>query len=253
MRTTDTYEGMIAETVAVLGHGDTYVNAYLARPTGPGPFPAVVLFHHRPGWDEWYKEATRRFAHHGYVAICPDLYHRFGHGEPDDVAAAVRAAGDVPDETVVGDGLASIRHLRALPYVAGPVALFGTCSGARHAYLTACSGADVQAVLDLWGGRVSMAPADLNDRYPVAPIDLTPQLPCPVLGLFGEDDTSPPPVEVDELEAALQAAGKPHEFHRYAGAGHGFFYYDRPTLYRAEAAVDGWQKVWAFLDRTLGV
>jgi len=54
------------------------------------------------------------------------------------------------------------------------------------------------------------------------------------------------------LEAALVAHDKPHEFHRYDGAGHGFFYYDRPSAYRAEAAVDGWAKVWDFLDRTLG-
>jgi carboxymethylenebutenolidase len=36
----------------------------------------------------------------------------------------------------------------------------------------------------------------------------------------------------------------------YPNAGHGFFYYDRPP-YRQEQAVDGWKKVFAFLDRHL--
>ncbi len=38
----------------------------------------------------------------------------------------------------------------------------------------------------------------------------------------------------------------------YPNAGHGFFYYNYPQAYAAEAAVDGWQKIWDFLDRTLG-
>src|SRR4029453_18807880 len=86
VRPPDEYEGMIAETISLPGHGGDEINAYYARPLGPGPYPAIVLFHHRPGWDEWYKEATRKFAHHGYVAICPDLFSRFPPGPPDEVA-----------------------------------------------------------------------------------------------------------------------------------------------------------------------
>lgn len=253
MTTIDTgaYEGLIAETVRLpTGAGDV-IDAYAARPLGPGPFPGLVLFHHRPGWDEWYRRTTRRFAAHGYLAVSPDLYHRFGKGDPDDVAARVRAAGDVSDASVVGDGLAAVDWVRNQPVASGAVGLFGTCSGARHAYLTACQPADVQAVVDCWGGRIVMDDADLNDRYPLAPIDLTAQLPCPVLGLFGNDDGSPSPADVDTLEEALTAAGKHAEFHRYDGAGHGFFYDDRPAAYRAEQAVDGWAKVLDFLDRTL--
>jgi carboxymethylenebutenolidase len=87
---TDMYEGMLAETVTIHGHNGDTINAYFARPLGPGPFPGVVLIHHAPGWDEWYREITRKFAHHGYLAISPNIYYRFGHGSPDDVAAKVR-------------------------------------------------------------------------------------------------------------------------------------------------------------------
>jgi carboxymethylenebutenolidase len=248
---TGTYEGMLAETVAIRGDGGDWVNTYVARPLGPGPHPGVVLFHHRPGWDEWYREATRRFAHHGYLAVCPDLYARFGTGDPDDVAARVRAAGDVADDQVVGDGLGAVAWLRAQPTSNGKVAVFGTCSGGRHAYLAACRGGNVDAVIDCWGGRVVMAPDDLNDRYPVAPVDLTSDLPCPILGLFGDKDGAPSPAEVDRHEQVLSDLGKTYEFHRYPDAGHGFFYHDRPAAYHAESAVDGWAKIWDFLDRTL--
>src|SRR5436309_14703890 len=103
MYETDQYEGMLAETVTIPGAGGDLVHAYVARPLGPGPFPGMVLIHHMPGWDEWYREATRKFAHHGYAALSPDLYCRAGHGAPEDVTAKVRAAGGVADDQVVGD------------------------------------------------------------------------------------------------------------------------------------------------------
>jgi len=60
--TTNLYEGMLAETVATPGAGGDVINAYFARPLGAGPFPGMVLIHHLPGWDEWYREAARKFA-----------------------------------------------------------------------------------------------------------------------------------------------------------------------------------------------
>lgn len=250
MYRTDMYEGMLAETVALAGAGGETINAYFARPLGPGPFPGIVLIHHLPGWDEWYREATRKFAHHGYAALCPNLYCREGHGAIEDVAAAVRGAGGVPDDRVLGDVAGALAYLRSLPYVNGKVAVFGTCSGGRHAYLAACRVPGFAAAVDCWGGRVVMGPEELTPKQPVAPVDYTPGLGCPLLGLFGADDRSPSPEQVARHEAALVQHGKVYEFHMYPGAGHGFFYHDRPN-YRQEAAVDGWRKVFAFLAQHL--
>jgi carboxymethylenebutenolidase len=255
---TDMYEGMLAETITIHGAGGDVINAYFARPLGAGPFPGMVLVHHMPGWDEWYREVTRKFAHHGYAALCPNLYAREGHGAPEDVAAKVRGAGGVPDDQVVGDAAGAMRTLRSLPYGNGKVGLFGTCSGGRHAYLAACRSGGTgaarpfDAVVDCWGGRVVMAVEELTPKQPVAPMDYTADLPCPLLGLFGEEDHSPTPEQVAQHEQALVKHGKSYEFHMYPGAGHGFFYYDRPS-YRQQQAVDGWSKVFAFLDRNLGV
>jgi carboxymethylenebutenolidase len=249
---TNQYEGMVAETVAIAGAGGDPILAYFARPTGPGPFPGVVWVHHLPGWDEWTKEATRKLAYHGYAAICPNLYHREGHGAPDDVGAKVRAEGGVSDDRVVGDAEASMRYLRALPLLNGKAGVMGTCSGGRHTYLTACRVKGFDAAIDLWGGRVVMGPGDLSAKQPVSPLDYTPGLSCPLLGLFGNDDSFPSPAQVDQHEAELKKHGKTYEFHRYDGAAHGFFYHDRPAAYRAEQAVDGWKKVFDFFGRYLG-
>lgn len=250
MDRTDAYQGMLAETVAWPGGQGDVINAYLARPLGAGPFPGVILVHHMPGWDSWYFHATRVFAAHGYVAVSPNLYFRAGHGTPEDVAASVRAEGGVADEQVLGDLGATIAALRSQPYVNGKIGIFGTCSGGRHAYLAACRLKGLDAVVDCWGGRVVMAPGDLTPRQPVAPVDYTADLNCPLLGLFGEEDKGPTPEQVAIHEAALKQHGKPYRFHMYPDAGHGFFYHERP-MYRQAQAMDGWAKIWAFFGEHL--
>jgi carboxymethylenebutenolidase len=245
------YEGMLAETMTLHGANMDVIMAYFARPLGPGPFPGVVVIHHAPGWDEWYRETARKFAHHGYAAISPDLYHRAGHGTPEDIAAKVRAAGGVPDDQVMGDLEGAMEYLRSLPYINGKVGVFGTCSGGRHAYLAACRLKGFDAAIDCWGGRVVMSKEELTPKQPVPPIDYTRDLSCPLLGLFGEEDKGPTPEQVAQHEGELKKHGKAYEFHMYPNAGHGFFYYDRPA-YRQQQAVDGWQKVFAFLERHLG-
>lgn len=251
MYQTNMYEGMLAETVMIQGANGEVINAYYARPLGPGLFPGMVAIHHVPGWDEWYREATRRFAHHGYATISPNLYYRDGHGTPEDVAAKVRAGGGVPDEQAIGDITGAMQFLRSQPYLNGKVGVFGTCSGGRHAYLAACRVLGFDAAVDCWGGRVVMAPEDLNPKAPVAPLDYTKDLQCPLLGLFGEDDQAPTPDQVAIHEQELKKHGKSYEFHMYPDASHGFFYYHRPN-YRQQQAVDGWEKIFVFLAKHLG-
>lgn len=247
---TDRYAGLMAETISVMGASGDWIHAYCARPLGAGPFPAMVLAHHLPGWDEWYWEATVKFAQHGYVTITPNLYFRAGHGTPEDVAAKVRGEGGIPDDQAVGDLAGARQFLSTLPYSNGKVGIFGTCSGGRHAYLAACRTQGFNAVVDCWGGGVVMAREQLNPRTPVSPLDYTKDLSCPLLGLFGNEDSHPAPEQVDQHEMELKQHGKTYEFHRYDGAGHGFFYYHRPA-YRQEQAVDGWGKVFAFLEKHL--
>jgi carboxymethylenebutenolidase len=239
-----------AGPVQIAGANGDQIHAYVARPDGSGPFPGVVVIMHMPGWDEFYQEFTRRLANHGYNAICPDLYCRAGHGTPDEVAGKVRADGGVPDDQVVADAAAAMQWLKSQPSSNGRVGIIGSCSGGRHAYLAACRTPGYSAIVDLWGGGVVQAPEQLTAKQPVAPIDYTKDLHIPLLGLFGNDDQRPSPADVDKHEEELKKQGKNYEFHRYDGAGHGFFYYQAPA-YRQQQAMDGWGKVFAFFDTNL--
>jgi carboxymethylenebutenolidase len=243
-------DAMWAGTVTMTGHDGDEIEAYLARPEDPTPRGAVVVIHHMPGYDQATKEMTRRFAEAGYLALCPNLFHREAPGAaPDDAAAAVRAAGGVPDERLVGDVAGAAAYLRALPGSNGKVGVIGHCSGGRQAFLAACS-LPLDAAVDCYGAFV------VGERPAGSPVRTTPligrsaELSCPLLGLFGAEDSYPTPAEMKQLGAELDRLGKAYEFHVFDGAGHAFFAVDRPS-YRPEAANAGWRHIFRFFGEHL--
>jgi carboxymethylenebutenolidase len=244
-------DSLCAETVTINGHGDDDVEAYLARPQGDRPRGGMVVIHHMPGYDRGSKEIVRRFAEMGYDAVMPNLYHREAPGAaPDDAAATARAQGGVPDERLIGDVGAGASYLRSLESSNGKVGVIGYCSGGRQSVLAACN-VDLDAAIDCYGAFVTGTPPEGFPLKVTNLVDQLPKLRCPLLGLFGNDDQYPTPQQVDELDEILTREGKPHEFHRYDGAGHAFFSVDRPA-YRPEAAVDGWERISEFLATNLG-
>jgi carboxymethylenebutenolidase len=240
----------MAESMSIAGADGDDIEAYLARPLRDGPFGGVVVIHHMPGYDAATKEIARRFATLGCNAICPNLYSREAPGaSPDDAAAAVRAAGGVPDDRLVGDVAGAAAQLRRMHTSNGRVGVIGYCSGGRQAFLAACR-LPLDAAVDCYGAFVVGTPPP-GMPLRVGPIvHLAPDLSCPLLGLFGAEDTHPSPEQVAELDEALRTAGKPHEFHIFENAGHGFFATDRPS-YRPAAAVEGWRLIERFFGRHL--
>jgi carboxymethylenebutenolidase len=237
----------VSETVSFPGQDGATIEAYSARPLDAQPRPGVVVIHHLPGYDRETKEFARRFADRGFNAVVPNLYSREGTDvSPDDAAAAVRAAGGVPDEQVMGDLTSAVAYLRGLETSNGKVASIGHCSGGRQSFLAAAT-LPIDAAIVCYGGLIAgETPPQMPSMVPL--VDRTPEIACPLLGLFGNDDQFPTPAQVDEIEAALQAASKDYELHRYDGAGHAFFSPDRPA-YRVEAAIDGWDRIWSFLAK----
>jgi carboxymethylenebutenolidase len=241
-----------ARTITIKAHNGDEIDAYYAKPDGEGPFPGVVVIQHIFGVDEWIIEACRRLAHHGYAAVAPNLYARIGSlgsGPVEDLAARLRSKGGLNDDTVMGDVQACVDYLKAQPDGSGKVGTIGFCMGGRFVYLAACRVNGLDAAVDCWGGGVAPLPGAPGPGGP-APVDLTPQMSAPLLGIFGNDDRNPDPEQVDRTEAALKASNKPYEFHRYDGAGHGFFYW-YGIGYRPQQANDAWARVWAFYEKYL--
>lgn len=247
---TGDYAGMIAETVPTVSANGSVFTSYYARPLGDKNVPGIVLIPHMPGWDEWCRETSRRFAEHGYAVMCPDIYHAYGTGTPSEVAMRARNDGGVSDQSVMDDVKGCLDFLKLSPSSNHKAGVIGMCSGGRHAFLAACTVDGFDCAVDCWGGAVIMKEEELSLKRPVAPIDYVKDLKIPLLGIFGNDDKYPSKEQVDETERLLKEHGKEYEFYRYDGAGHGIWYYDK-EVYRQEAAMDSFNKTIAFFDKYL--
>lgn len=234
-------------TVDVLG---SPMDVFLFTPQCPGPHSAVILAQHLPGGhagledDEFTLDAAARIAAAGHVVAVPFLFHWWPRDE--EMLAKARA---FRDDWTAADLRATRDLLAARDDVDGDrLGIVGHCWGGRVAWLAACELADLRAMAIFYGGRV---------KLPMGPgatplIDRTAEIRCPVIGFFGNEDTNPPPGDVDDYAAALDAAGVPHVFHRYDGAGHAFQNFPTPERYHAEASEDAWARLLAFLEEQLG-
>jgi len=96
------------------------LTAYMARPPGEGPFPAVVLLHGCGGFHSSMISWADRLSRYGYTALAIDS---FGPRRIDQ-----RCVGGFLDQVI--DGYAALRYLTAKPFVrASHVAVMGFSQG----------------------------------------------------------------------------------------------------------------------------
>lgn len=219
------------------------------EPEGAGPHPAIMVAQHLPiahaglEKDPFTLDIGDKLAKAGYVTVIPFIFHWW----PTDMAVEQKRE-EWRDDWTVADMDATFRLVTGMDNVdADRVGIIGHCWGGRVSWLIACHNDKLKACATLYGGRIKlpMGPGA------TPPIEMADRIPCPVIGIFGNDDQNPSPADVKDLDAALNAANVPHEFHQYDGAGHGFQDFVNKERFRPEATADSWSKVLAFLDRNL--
>jgi len=213
------------------------VPACLARPTGAGPAPAVLVIMEAFGLNAHIKDVARRLAAEGYVALAPDLYWRGGKGRTvryDQLPEAIALMQSLKDDEVVTDIGGAVAYLERQPFVRGDrIGITGFCMGGRVSFLVACElPKKIKAAAPFYGGGI--------------PIEKTAKLEAPLLAFFGEDDPFIPLDTVERLKAELARHRKPAEVIVYPKAPHGFFCNERDS-YRPEAARDAWERLKTFL------
>ena len=240
-------EGMaiVTESVSWIRDGDA-LRGYLASPGGARG-PGLVLIPDVRGLSEHYYDVARRFAAEGFVTLAVDLYSREGAPDLPDMAAVFRRIASLPDPRVLADLQSAVDLVGARPEV-DRVGITGFCLGGQYALMAACTARGLCACVS-WYGMLRYA--ERNALKPRSPLDLAPNLTCPYLGLFGEEDALIPTADVDELRGILDRTGKTFEIRSYRGAGHAFFNDTRPDAYRPEAAADAFPRATAFLRRHL--
>ncbi len=241
---------MTTSDVTFTRAGDT-LKAYAACPDGTGKRPGLVLIPDVRGLSEHYRDVARRFAGEGYFTLAVDLYSREGTPEFADMPAVFRWMRQLPDTRILSDLGSAVGYLAGRPEVdAAAVGITGYCMGGQYALMAACVVPGISACVS-WYGILRYAEKDAVK--PASPLDLAPELGCPYLGLFGEDDAIIPLGDVEELRAILTREGKRFEIVTYPGAGHAFFNDTRQDAYRPEAAKDAWGRTLEFFAARLRI
>ena len=219
--------------------GDTLTTGYLAVPAGEGPFPALVIIHEWNGLQDRVRQLADDFADEGYVTLAADLFQGRTGSNRDENMALVREAQLNP-EAMIANLDAAVAHLKARPDVTGRVGAMGWCFGGGVALSFGLDGANHEATAIFYGRLV-------DDPEVLAGLDHE------VYGTFAALDRGPSPESVAAFEAALRAAGIAHDLHVYDDVNHGFWLrVDGDPGVRTAPAADAWQRLKAYLRRTLG-
>jgi dienelactone hydrolase len=209
----------------------TEIPIEVQKPSGSGPFPAVVIAHDCSGLGTPSSGAPARWAREliskGYVVLIPDSFST--RGFPNGVCTDARPnRNDVSPPNRARDVYATLAHARTLPFVDGKrVGLMGGSHGGSTtlasmlapesdaAPLAAEKRAGFAAGIALYP---SCAPSTRTWRSPTGvyrPI-------APLLILVGEKDDWTPAQPCQALTDAARRAGYPVSVKIYPGAHHSF-------------------------------
>ncbi len=184
-------------TVSIAAEGGK-MDILTGIPEGAGPFPTLVLAHHRWGLDAFTRSVVERLNANGFIAGAPNFYHRRPEGE--DTGESMK---HLDDDSIIADIKATTAKLQSLPQAKrGAEGIIGHCMGGRHAFLGATAHPFKAAVM-LYGGGVNLA---RNGKPPI--LTRAASIACPILGFFGKDDKNPSPADMAAIDAELTRLGK---------------------------------------------
>ena len=194
--------------------------------------PGVVVIQEWWGLNDQICGVADRFARAGYNALAPDLYKGRLTAVPDE-ANHLMTSLDFADATHQ-DLRGAVHHLKR---PGSKVAVMGFCMGGALTVAAAVHIPECAAGVCFYG----IPPKEFADPA---------QIKIPFQGHFANQDDWCNPAAVNALEAALKAAGRTYEIHRY-DAQHAFMNESRPEVYDAKVAKTAWDRNLAFLTKHL--
>jgi len=231
-----------AATIPVSGAA---MPAYYARPMGAAKAPVVLVAMEVFGLHEHIKDVTRRLGSLGAFAVAPDYYFRLGDlTKITQPAQLMPLVNSKPDRELFSDLDATVAWAGSQGGDTNRLGIIGFCRGGRTVWLYATHNASLKAGVAFYGSLMDPPSAAM----PKNAFDLATEVKAPVLGLYGAEDASIPPDQVEAMKERLEAAGKTAKFKIYPGAGHGFFA-DYRQSYRADVAQDAWMTMQAWFKK----
>jgi carboxymethylenebutenolidase len=211
------------------------VRAYVAKPSGKGPFPAVILIHEFWGLNGSIVSQADLLAQEGYLVIAPDT---FRGSTTSWIPRAIYQVVSTRPENVNADLDSVYAWLESQPDVhADRIAIAGFCYGGRTSLTYSLHNARLAATVVFYGS-------------PETDPKILERLPGPVLGIFGGADQSIPVSDVNAFDAALTEAGVPHQITIYEGQPHAFVK-DADGIKAGGAQAQAWNEMLVFLETNL--
>ena len=211
------------------------LRAFVARPAGPGPHPAVIMIHEWWGLRDDLPGKAQALADEGYVVVVPDTFRGSSTGW---IPRAIYQVSTIPPEQVRADLDAVYAWVSAQAEVdPARIAIMGFCYGGRTALLYSVANPNLAATGVFYGM------ADVS-------VDSLKGLGGPVLGIFGGADQSIPLEEVRALEAKLNAAGVSNTISVYDGQPHAFVT-SIEAIRQGGPQQEAWNELIAFLRANL--
>jgi carboxymethylenebutenolidase len=247
MIVTDT-QGLVAGEVKIPTKDGT-MPAYRAMPAGKTNLATVLVVQEIFGVHEHIKDVCRRLAKAGYLCIAPELFARQGDASKYTDIPTLRKelVSKVPDAQVMSDLDATAAWAAANGGDPARLAITGFCWGGRITWLYAAHNPKVKTGV-AWYGRVV---GQANEMTPKHPLDVAAQIKQPILALYGGADAGIPNDTIDNMMAALKAAGNTRsELVLYPDTPHAFHADYRPS-YRKEQAEDAWKRLLAWFGKYL--
>ena len=124
--------------------GSLSMPAYVARPTAPGTYPAVIVFQEIFGVNHHIRSVADRVAAEGYVALAPEVFYRTAPGlelkyDADGLQRGIELMGKVTATEAIADVAGALAYLKGRPEVGGRgIGAMGFCFGGHLTYLSAC-------------------------------------------------------------------------------------------------------------------
>ena len=224
------------ETVVVPSpKGNGSIKGYLARPANDDKLPGVIVIHENRGLNPYIEDVARRLAIANFIAFAPDGLTSVG-GYPGDDEKAAALFKEVDQGKMKEDFLAAAAWLKSRPDSTGKIGAIGFCFGGGMVNALAVAMApDLAAAVPFYGLQPSA--------------EDTARIKAPINAQYGELDSRITP-GWPAFDAALTAAGVPHEGHVYKGANHGF-HNDTTPRYDEPAAKEAWGRALDWFNRYL--